>query len=232
MKGCFSRLGCLVVLIAAALLYFKHDQVVALYLTRDRWLPELRERLGMGRGAETPVATEGEWAPVSSAGAARARQQVQALASRGGPVYANIAPADLAAYVYDELRRQLPPSAENVEASVIGDQLHVRALVNMKDLGGSSVLGPLAQFLGDRDTVQFGGTLEIVRPGLAQFRVRQIRLRQLAIPSPLIPQILRRLNRGVRLDGVAEDALPLVVPPYIADVRIDRGRVTLYKNVQ
>jgi hypothetical protein len=93
------------------------------------------------------------------------------------------------------------------------------------------VLGPLAQFLGERDTVQFGGTLGVVRPGLAEYRLRQIRLRQLAIPSALIPQIVRQLGTGARPEGVAADALPLAVPAHVSDVRIGRGRVTLYKAV-
>ena len=231
MKGCFRRLGCLTVLVVGALLYFKGDELAALYLSRDGWLPAVRERLGMKRPEPAP-AGDGKWAAVTPAAAARGRQQVQGLSARTGAVYANVAPADLAAYVYDELRRQLPPSAENVEAAVFGDQLHVRAVVKTSDLGDTRTLGPLAQFLGERDTVQFGGTLEVVRPGLAQFRVRQMKLRQLSIPAALIPQIVRRLNRGVRLDGVAADALPLQIPAYIGDVRIGRGRVTLYKTPQ
>jgi hypothetical protein len=70
-----------------------------------------------------------------------------------------------------------------------------------------------------------------VRPGLAEYRLRQIRLRQLAIPSALIPQIVRQLGTGNRPEGVAADALPLTVPAYVSDVRIGRGRVTLYKAV-
>ena len=220
MAGCLRRVGCLTLLVVAAALYF----------VRDEWLPAFRDLTGLG-GDDVAAVADGVWQPLSPDGAARARARVQSLGTRRGPVYTTVSAPDLASYVYDELRRQLPPSAENVEAAVIGDQLHVRALVDMSDLGGTRVLGPLAQFLADRDTVQFGGTFQVVRPGLAQFRVRQIKLRQLSIPAPLIPQILGRLNRGVRLEGVAADALPLQVPAYVADVRVGQGRVTLYKAV-
>jgi hypothetical protein len=227
MFGCLRRLGCLaLVLLAGALLY----------LNRGAWLPQLRAVVGndapaADSGAAPAAVADGRWQPLTPAGAARARTGVQSLSARSGPVYVNLAAADLAAYIYDELRRQLPASAEGVEATVIGDQLHVRAVVRLSDLGGTQVLGPLAQFLGERDTVQFGGTIGVVRPGLAEYRLRQIRLRQLAIPAPLIPQIVRQLGTGNRPEGVAADALPLAVPAYVSDVRIGRGRVTLYKAV-
>ncbi len=222
MFGCLRRLGCLTIVLLGGVL---------LYLNRDAWLPQLRQLTGIEMGEPATVA-DGTWQPLTAVGAARARSGVQSLGTRRGPVYANLAPADLASYISDELRRQLPPSAEDVQAAVFGDQLHVRAVVRLSDLGGAGVLGPLAQFLGERDTVQLGGTLDVVRPGLAQFRIRQIRLRQLSIPAALVPRIVRQLSRAERPAGVADDALPLEIPPYVGDVRIARGRVTLYRSVQ
>jgi hypothetical protein len=84
--------------------------------------------------------------------------------------------------------------------------------------------------LGDREPVEFGGTLELVRPGLAQYRVKVLRLRELSVPQRMIPRLLQRIARGSRPPGLAEDGLPLVVPTFIADVRIGQGRVTLYKS--
>ena len=234
MFGCLRRLGCLAIVLFAGVL---------LYLNRGAWLPAFQRLTGVEiRRADrdaAPVppraadeaAADGSWQQITPEGAARARAGVQSLSARQGPVYAALAPADLASFIYDELRRQLPPSAENVEAAAFGDQLHVRALVNLRDLGGAGALGPMAQFLGERDTVQFGGTLAVVRPGLAEFRVRQIKLRQLSVPAPLIPRILAQLNRAERPAGAAADALPLAVPAAVSDVRVARGRVTLYKNV-
>jgi hypothetical protein len=110
--------------------------------------------------------------------------------------------------------------------------LHVRALVKISDFGGSGSLGPLAAMLGDREPVEFGGTLELVRPGLAQYRVKVLRLRELSVPSRMIPRLLQRVARGSRPPGLGEDGLPLEIPAFIADVRIGQGRVTLYKSIQ
>ena len=180
------------------------------------------------RAAET-ASTAPVWEPVTPEGAERARTAVQLLSRPTGPVFTNIGGADLAAYVFDELSKQLPPSAQQLEAAVIDDRLHVRALVKISDFGGSGALGPLAGMLGDREPVEFGGTLDLVRPGLAQYRVKVLRLRELSVPSRMIPRLLERVARGSRPTGLAEDGLPLEVPSFIADVRIAQGRVTLYK---
>ena len=136
------------------------------------------------------------------------------------------------AYVFEELSKQLPQSSENAEAAVIGDQLYVRASVKLSDFGGSGSLGPLASMMSDREQAQFGGSLEVIRSGLAEYHVKQIKIRDLTIPQPMIPRLLRNIEHGTRPAGLAEDALPLVIPSYIADVRVGKGKVTLYKVTQ
>ena len=211
--GCMRKLGCLALLVlalvAAGVWYF--------FFQRP------------GRTTET-VSTSPVWEPLTTEGAERARRAVQALSRPQGPVFANLRGADLASYVFDELSKQLPPSAQKLEAAVIGDRLHVRALVDLNDFGGAGALGPLAAMLGDREPVEFGGTLELVRPGLAQYRVKMLRLRELSVPARMIPRLTQRVARGARPPGLADDGLPLEVPTYIADVRIGDGRVTLYKS--
>lgn len=219
MFGCLRNIGCLVVVALLA---------IALWFTRARWMPIVSG----GRGAPEVTTTEGVWEPVSRAGAERARQAIHALGARSGPVYANLGPGDLASYVFLALRRDLPPSAHNVAAAVIGDRMYVRADIALSDVGGAEVLGPLASFLSDRETMMFGGTFEVVRPGLAQFHVSEIKLRELVVPQRMIPRLLQRIARGSRPEGIAPDALPLVVPEQIGDVRVGRGKITLYKNVQ
>lgn len=210
--GCMRKLGCTLVVFIAGM-------AVAIYFYLER-----------PRRAEDNASTAPVWEPLTPEGAERARAAVQLLSSRTGSVFTNIGGADLASYVFDELAKQLPPSAEQLQAAVIEDRLHVRALVRISDFGGSGVLGPLAAMLGDQEPVEFGGTLELLRPGLAQYRVQVLRLRELTVPQRMIPRLLQRIARGSRPPGLADDALPLEVPPFIADVRIGQGRVTLYKS--
>lgn len=227
--GCLRSLGCLVMLVVLAAVG---------WMFRDSWRPFLHRGRAIIAGSPAPRATApapapgDPWQALTPDGAARARAEVQRLGLKSGPVFANIRAGDLAAYVFQELSKQLPPSAENAEAAALGDELHVRATIRTSDLGGTSSLGPFAAMLGDREPVEFGGTLDIVRPGLAEYHVTTLRIRQLSIPKSMIPRLLRNIERGPRPAGIAADALPLVVPRYIADVRIHDGEVTLYKTTK
>ena len=74
-----------------------------------------------------------------------------------------------------------------------------------------------------------GGTFAVIRPGLAQFLVEDVRLGQLPIPRGAIPKLLRQIRRGTRPDGLAENGLPFVVPTYLGDARVAGENITLYK---
>ena len=201
---------------------------VVLVLLGAGWV--LRDRWMAGPRAEDAAAGS-VWQPLSPEAAERARVAVQRLASDRGQVFETLHAVDVASYIFEELAKQLPKSAQDVHAAVIGDRMYVMATVRLAELGGATVLGPLASMLSERDTVRFGGVFEVVRPGLAQFRVQEIRIRDFAVPVRLIPRLLQQTRRGARPEGLAEDGLALTIPPHIGDVRIANGRVTMYKNV-
>jgi hypothetical protein len=218
--GCLRNLGCLVVIIVIAAIA---------WIFRADLMPLVQRTTGRSAPVTTTPKSE-TWEPVTPDGATRAREAVQKLGVRSGPVFANLTPGDLLSYVYQELQKQLPPSTRNIEAAVFGDQLWVRADVKPGDLGAQS-LGPLAGMLGEREPVRFGGTLDIVRPGLAEFRVQSVRIRDLSLPKAMIPKLLQSNDTRAHPKGVAPDALPLPIPTYIADVRIHSGKITLYKAI-
>lgn len=199
--------------------------IAAGWYLRDRWTREPRPS-----GAEADSLGV-VWEPLTMEGAERARTAVQQLARSSGPVFANVRAGDLASYVYVELAKQLPSSADDVRAAVIGDRVYIKASVRLAELGVGEALGPFAGVVGERDTVTFGGRFDIIRPGLAQFHVLELRVRDFAMPRGLIPRIIGRVRRGTVPEGVSEDGLPLEIPSHIADVRIADGRITLYKTV-
>ena len=215
MFGCLRGIGCVVVLAVIGGVAF---------VTRDKWMGRISSP-----AAETPVVVV--WEPLTDEGAVRARKTVESLGKNSGPVFANLGPGDLSSYLFVALAKQLPPSAKDIRAAVIGDQLYVKALVSLSDLGGSKVIGPLAALLSAQDTMSFGGRFEVVRPGLAQFVVGEIKLRDFSIPRGILPKIIAQIRRGSVPQGVSPTGLPLATPPYIGDVRIAKGKVTLYKSV-
>jgi hypothetical protein len=217
--GCFRTIGCAVVLVVAlAVAWLFRDDILRL-LDRDE--------------PAATVAAAPTWAPLTSEGAARARTIVARLERRSGRVYESVAPADLSALVFEELSKgALPQSASDAQAATIDGALAIRANVRLSDFGGKEVLGAIGTMLDDREEVQFGGVLEVVRPGLAQYRVSALRIGRLDVPPPLIPRIIRRIGQGARPEGIADGALPLEIPPYIGDVRIGENEVTLIKGTR
>jgi hypothetical protein len=221
MFGCLRRLGCLVLLVIG----------VGLYLLRDSWWPLVRP---MVRAEPEVVARErgesgeGGWESLDPEKAARGERAVRALATRGGPAYVSLQAGELTSYAFLSLADALPVPLDDAQAAVVGDRVFLRSVVSLRDLGGS--LGPVANLLPERDTLRLGGTFEVVRPGLAQFRVREASLGNVPLPSSVLPRVLRRTGASGGSE-VASDAVGIPLPPYIGDVRVARGRITLYKAV-
>ncbi|MEX2180371.1 MAG: hypothetical protein WD801_16770 [Gemmatimonadaceae bacterium] len=213
--GCLARLGCLVVLAVLA---------VAAWFTRSQWLPMIRSRMA----AETAAVPT--WQRLTEAGAARADSALRRLQAPGGPMYVNATAGDLASYIARELTQTIPAFTDSLEAAAIDDRLHLRAFVRTADLGDRQSLGPLAVLLGERERLQMGGVLRIIRPGLAELQIKEFRIRDLALPQPLIPRIVQQIIRGERSPGLSEEGIPLATPDYIADVRVQNGLITLYKR--
>jgi hypothetical protein len=213
--GCIARLGCLVVLAVLA---------VFGWLNRDRWLHKVT-------GSQTTTTATGPvWEPLSPAAGERGRRAIEALARPSGPVFSNLTAGEVASYVFRSASGTLPTSADSVEAAVIGDALYVRAVLPMREIAGAGDLGPLAGLLNDRERIQLGGSFHVIRPGLSEFQIREIKLRDFNIPKGAIPRIVTQISRGTRPEGVSAGALPVTTPRDLGDVRISNGRVTLYRT--
>ena len=209
MFGCLRRVGCLIVLAAI---------VAGGYY----WWT-------MKASPSAPAA--GVWHPVTAADASAAESAVSGLRANQGKVFANLTPAEAVAYLVQETAKQLPPASTDVQAMVSGDQLHVRAVVPLRELGADRALGPLASMVSARDTVELAGRVDLIKPGLAQMHVTRAQIHQLAIPNAMIPKLVQQIRHDAP-EGIAADAFPIPLPSYIGDIRIADGKVTLYKNVQ
>jgi len=221
MKGFFRRLGCLIIIlcIAAAVWY---------------WYARVPSSSTTTTSTTVGTVTSGNsgWQPLTAADAERGRLAVQSLGRQSGPVFANLTAAEVASYILTVVAKQMPPSAQNAQAAVIGDRLYVRADIDLKDFGGPKALGPLGMLLGERDSVRFGGTINMLKPGLGEFLVQELKIGRLDVPNVLIPRLLAQMKHGKDVPGISENGLPMVMPSYISDVRISNGKITLYKSVR
>ena len=223
MFGCFRRLGCLVFLLILG---------VFAWFNRGR-LEETYRRYAGDRvsSSSNAVTTTGGWEPLTAGKATRGKGRVEALSSRSGPVFANLSAGEAASYIFLEAAKQLPSSSQDISSSVKGDRLYVRANVDLKDFGGVTALGPFAGLLGARDTVQLGGVIHVLRPGVGEFQVQDVKIGSFPIPSAVIPKLISRIRKGTIPDGIASNALPMKLPQYIGDVRIANGHIVVYKNL-
>ena len=73
---------------------------------------------------------------------------------------------------------------------------------------------------------------EVVKLGLAEYRVQSFRIHDFTLPHAMMPRLIKSYSKGARPVGVADDALPLITPVHIGDVRINKGQITLYKVVR
>lgn len=215
MRGCLRPIGCLVVLAVI---------VGCLWITQNWWLPYVK-----GSSAR-PTTAERVWEPLSPQAASRGRQAIDGLASAKGPVFVNLKANEIASYVVQAAGGAFPPSADSVEAAVIGDVLYVRAVIPTAAIASSGVLGPLAGLLNERERVSLGGTFRVIRPGLSEFQLRDVKLRDFRVPRSAIPRLVQQITKGKKTPEVSDDALPVPTPSSLADVRIANNRVTLYKN--
>ena len=212
--GCIARLGCVVVLAVLA---------IGGWYTKDLWLPE--------KYRSHPAATStASWQPITTDGADRTRAALDKLSQSRGQVFQTLSAGDLASYVFAQLSSKLSGSAQNIETSVAGDVVSIRSDVRLADLGGAGALGALGSMFNEREKVQLSGSFTVVKPGVAEFVVKEVKVRNFSVPSGMIPPLIKRLDGGSRPAGIGENAIAVPIPRYVGDIRVANGKVTLYKT--
>jgi hypothetical protein len=273
--GCLSRIGCAVVLVAgAAGGYWLYGDRLPSVLSRaatgaaDKVTDaavRTSERLDSQEGARIAAEEEARrraareardkelgWVTVNADNPVIPKGNPLApLRRRSGPAYVSLTASQVAGFLAP-LLKQLPPSAATAQLALDGDQLLVRTSVSLSDFTGQTAIGAvLGKALVGEDTLFLAGPLEPVRPGLAQFQIRELRLKGIDVPTRVIPGIVRGLraaagqsaqgeratrpavdsadSAGRGADGVALDALPVPLPSTVSDVRVVNGKLTLYR---
>jgi hypothetical protein len=165
-------------------------------------------------------------------GATAGREAVARLSRRNGPAYVSLRAPELAGLLAASVPKVFPSTASRPDIAIVDEQLLVRTVVELRDLAGDGALRRLLGVaLDGRDTVRLTGTLDLVRPGLAAFRVRELRMAGIDVPPRLIPSWLGAMHRAAAADSLPTDALPIPLPTVVADLRVANGKVTLYKAV-
>ncbi len=230
--GCLSRLVSAVVLmvvVAGGWWWWSGGQLPLPEAVATR-IPFEPRRIDSMSSAPARGLASARWEPITTAGADEAAVKLQLLARRGGPAVVSLRPGEAASFLVEAFARQLPSSAEGAMVAVVDDMVYVKAEIPLEDFGGAAILGPLAGALDRRDTITIGGTFDLLDGQRAQFRIREVIMGQFSVPKPLVPKLVDMTRRGVVDESVfSQDGYPIQLPPYVGDVRISRGQVTVYR---
>jgi hypothetical protein len=213
---CLFRLGCLFILLVGG---------VIAWLTRDVWmsrLPWAKAPATAPRGAT--------WQPLTDSGAARTRAALRQLSQPAGQVFATLSGADLASFIFDSVAKRSPGAVDSAEAIVVGDQIRVRARVKTSELGGGAAIGAMTSLLNERERVELAGTLRMPEPGVGEFTVTEVSVRDFPLPKSVVGRVLQRGGGGGAETSGA--TVRFTLPDYIGDVRVANGRITLYKTAR
>ncbi len=210
LRALAARIGCLVLLLAAAagaLIY--REQVVAVY-RRARGLPP---------------PTRAEYVTASPDGARRADAALERLTRRGGPAFVDLGAADLAALVESALARTRPRVFDSVRVGLLENEVRVRGSLDVSGVP-RNVLGPLSGAIGPREPVEIGGPLRADSAGRVLWRITAVSVRDFPFPRSTIPSLIRQL----RVPGVENGELPLPDLGPVGDVRVSPDGVRVYRS--
>jgi hypothetical protein len=212
------RVGCFVIalIMGAALWHF-----------RATWMPRAKALIS----AEAP-ADSASWARITPEGGQRARDRIATLSRRGGPAYVTVTPSEFAAYILGSALSDIARQDTATQSVVQDGKLYIRTRIRLADIGGKDALGPVARLFRDTEPLLVGGTISSVRPGLAQFRLKEVAVRDIEVPRSVVGTIVKRWSPVTRPDSLATDGLPIVLPADVVDVRLANGKVTLYKKTE
>lgn len=229
--GCLSRLiGTAVFLVGAlvAAWWWSGGQVPLPQAIESRIPFNPRGADSMSTAPTGALATA-RWQPITEAGSTSAQAQLARLSRRDGPATVTLEAGELASFLVKAFAQQLPATASGARVAVINDMVYVKSEIPLEDFGGSAILGPLAGALNRKDTITIGGQFDLISSRTAQFRIREVVIGEFGVPKPLLPKLVSSTRRGTVGSDISDDGYPVELPPYVGDVRISRGRITVYR---
>lgn len=211
MFGCLRRIGCLAVLLLL---------VPVAWVTRPMWWERVT-----GRALEPAV----EWTPAVGAEAPEVVKKLGTLRGKGGPAFVSLGPSEVGAL----LRSGLPASmVHDLEVSLDQQTMRFRATMDLRPLATLEALQPVSGMLTARQRVRVTGRPDVGPGGRGMLVVQELRIGQVVVPTPVLRPLVRQLGgsdaAAAGSDGGASISFSL--PSAVADMRVSRGRLILYKS--
>ena len=188
-KSCLSKIGCLTVLVlaGAGAWYFQDDI--------GGWWDRVLNRLEIAAPTEP-----------SESAAESAEKKLARLGE--GSTSVRLTEVELQSLLTYRLAPLLPPGVSDSQVEIRDSTVIVSSLLQPADLPNVADEDVLSRFLGDSTRVTTELKPGVFTAGVARLEVKALQAGALAIPSPMIPFILRSL----RIAGVETSGRALLVP--------------------
>ena len=151
---------------------------------------------------------------------ARARARLDSL-SRQRADSVVLAPAEVQALVMGELEQRAAGMADSVTVTLSDGEVAVRARVDADKLPSGS-LGPLAEWIKGRQTVQVHGPLNLLRLGTGEWRIEQVTVRGLPMPRAVWERMIELVIPG------SKGSVVFPVDRWITGIRVTPQGAVLY----
>lgn len=169
------------------------------------------------------------WGPdeiteVSPEAAAQAEAKLQRLQEEDEPV--RLSSVELSSLLRYRAAARLPGGIRDPAISLSGDTVRLDARVALVDLPDAPGVREARAFLPDTAPVQVVGRLTELSGGRGQFEVYGLTVAGLPVPARLYRTALERMGR-VDEPGLAENAIPIRLPPGAGAARVEDGALIL-----
>src|SRR5881409_2850982 len=208
------RLGCLAIVLVAAL---------AAWWFREPILHSAARWFGPHSTKLPPVTDTAVGAPTPKA-LSSTQKKMDRLKQPSPPDSVVLSANEVAAMIGSGIDWSVRKSFDSLRVELLEGSVAVYCRLDTRVIPPDA-LGPLAGFLNPMEPLRFAGPLSIERPGIARFTVRELSLRGMAFPGPMVAQLARRVA-----GADAAGAVPLRVSPSFTDVAIHPTGIVLYKG--
>jgi len=151
------------------------------------------------------------------------QHKVDKLHSSSGPDSVVLTANEVASLVGSSIDWSVRKSYDSLRVELLEGSIAVYCRLDTRVIPADA-LGPFTSMLNPMEPLRIAGPLRIERPGIARWSIRELSLRGIAFPPPLVTQLAERVA-GADSTG----AVPLRVSPAFRDVAIHPGAAILYR---
>jgi len=133
---------------------------------------------------------------------------------------------ELNGWITGGLAGYFPDYISGVQSAVEDERLVLIGDVVVREVPGIERLGPVLAFIGDTADVKLRGRLDGLGPGRGVYFVDDVWIGMLPLPESARDELLMQLKRGA-VDGLPVNAVPFLLPQFVADVGVRGNEVFL-----